>query len=376
LAFSAASTLVMFADEELRSLSRMDAQVKRPARVAREGAYLPELDGLRAFAVGLVLLSHLSHSLLPNGLIGVDIFFVLSGFLITGILLREREATNRIRFGAFYMRRLLRLTPALTLVVAVTLAVGMVLGEPGPYKLVSAAASLLYVMDFVRAFSGYSEVSALGHTWSLSVEEHFYLVWPLLIAPLVAVPARLRALACVAVIALIVSWRAWCAAQGASHDRIYYAFEMRADQLLAGCALAAWCASNGSRLLATATPVWAWAALSGLVATALAEAGESWPSRAFAPVLTSMLSCMLILSLTGRPASLVSKLFSIAPIVAIGRVSYGIYLWHWPLLLEARYLLPDSRMAALLATLASIPIAFASYNFLEKPFLRLKRRFE
>ena len=171
-------------------------------------------------------------------------------------------------------------------------------------------------------------------------------------------------------------WRTWGVRHGFSHDRIYYAFDMRADQLLVGCALAAWLAERSARHPIKVPRYLPELALVILLGTTVAGTGTGWVFRAFVPLVISVASSSLILGLIASPTSVLSRAFSAAPLIALGRVSYGIYLWHWPLLLEARFFWPDSKSAAVMAILASIPIAFASYHLLERPFLRLKRRFE
>jgi peptidoglycan/LPS O-acetylase OafA/YrhL len=335
--------------------------------------YVPALDGLRTFAVGLVILHHISFRVAPGGHIGVDIFFVLSGFLLTGILLRERQSTGTVSIAAFYARRALRLMPALSLLVACELAFALIFGSPDADMFLSSAAAIAYLMDFVRAFSGYSTLSALGHTWSLSVEEHFYLVWPLLIAPLVKLPVRWRAPAILGCAAIIGVWRTYLVMNNASPDRIYYAFDTRADQLMIGCALGtAFAYGLSTRIVNLVQRLWP-VALIGILGITIIGDRQSAVYASVGPTIVAGLSSVLILALLSKE-SLPARVASFAPFVSLGKISYGIYLWHWPFLIYARFY-SDSKILALVAVIVSIYVAALSYRYVETPFLNMKHRF-
>jgi peptidoglycan/LPS O-acetylase OafA/YrhL len=337
--------------------------------------YMPALDGLRTVAVALVLIHHLTYTRLPGGRIGVDIFFVLSGFLITGILLREKDTQGRIDLASFYMRRLLRLMPALAIVVAFSFLFGLFFRNPAENNLGSSIFAITYLMDFVRAFSRYSEISPVAHTWSLSVEEHFYLVWPLMLG-LISTLSRSRRPAAIAGVCLIFAgWRAYLAYSGASFDRVYYAFDTRFDELLAGCALACLMTSDlfAARLLWMRS-LWPIAFFGLLLISVRGDWVEEYRvAAAFLPVIVSLLSCVIIAELASHPTGIAAKVASIRPMVYLGRISYGIYLWHYPLLLDVRRF-SSSKTLALLAVIISIAVAALSYHYAEQPILQLKRK--
>lgn len=168
--------------------------------------YVPALDGLRALAVTLVFLVHTTQHF-PGGWIGVDIFFVLSGFLITSILVAEHEKTGVISLSRFYMRRACRLLPALVAVVCVSLTLAVWLHSQTHDTVIDAVAALLYLADYRYAFMPGAGVTALMHTWSLSVEEQFYFVWPLLLIALLRWSRRAAFRTTLGLIVLVAVWR-------------------------------------------------------------------------------------------------------------------------------------------------------------------------
>lgn len=345
-----------------------------PARTTTRGGHIPALDGLRTLAVGLVLLYHLSARVAPGGNVGVDIFFVLSGLLITRVLLREWNASGRISLAAFYMRRLLRLMPALVVMVGIDTAYELLFGGPDPHFLPDAAMAVLYLMDFVEAFTRYVDWSAISHTWSLAVEEHFYLIWPLLLIGLGPLAARLRMAVVIALTVLLIAWRTHLVLNGASYERTYFGFDTRSDQLLAGCLLALWLDTNPMRALVLGMArLWP-LALAAILAVSFLPIGAGTLVRIGQPVVVSASSCVIILALM-EPRGILPRLASMRLPVLFGQLSYGIYLWHWPILNEVRFH-TGSQAAALAAIIASVGVAALSYRYVEQPMLRLKSRFE
>jgi len=379
--------------------------------------YWPALDGLRAVAVLLVIAYHGERSLMPRGgAIGVTTFFTLSGFLITTLLLRERSSTGRIGLRRFYWRRALRLLPALVTLVAACCAYAAITGE-FDQTLEAALPVLLYVGNWVRTLRDTEGLGLLEHTWSLSVEEQFYLVWPPAVLAAAALVPRARQAEAVLVLAVGGSmaslwWRLqlWdLDAERWSAARLYNGTDAVADQLLVGAALAAGLAiwdrrateplpvpgsrageplpvpgsRAGERLSAPGGAVvggvLAPLALAYLVYVARVQPGGDslandrryleWGSLTFA-----LAAAVVVLAATRAPQTWLPRLLSLPPLVAIGKVSYGLYLWHFPVILAVDHQLPDASTATRGAAVAALTATttLASWFLVERPFLALK----
>ncbi len=294
-------------------------------------AYRPDLDGLRAIAVGIVMFAHLQWPIRRDSAdIGVTAFFVLSGYLITSILVRERERSGRIRLGAFYRRRIMRLGPALLGLLAFALALGLAGLLVTPWQL-AIASSLLYVSNWVQA--GGIAIHPLGHTWSLAIEEQFYLLWPL-----VLVLAWRRALW----IALAVIAVAFAARVVASGYFEYFSTITRVDAILVGC------------VVAFARPRWpTWVAVIGVVALLLT-------SVAFAPEQHDLAIPAAIVATTLVIGGRLPPLGRLAP---VGLRAYSLYLWNTPMMLLFG-------AGTIVAPVMTIAVAEVSYRLLERPVLR------
>jgi len=352
--------------------------------------YWRALDGLRGVAILAVMLFHAHVPLVRGGFLGVDIFFVLSGFLITTQLLREVSRTGSVRFGRVFLRRAVRLQPALMLMLAIYF-LGSLLGLiPGTARVVTTDITivLLALTHWARAFNWLSP-DYLGHAWSLGIEEQFYVLWALVFGALGQSAARRwRVVTLAALGALIgMAWMGLLTKQGASLVRLYNGLDTRAMALLCGCALAGWFHTIRPTRLEALLPAAvdpqvepgnSWATVSGVVALAgllWAILNFEWTHPYMFPwgyMGVALLALVLIASIVQAPDNRLSKLLGMSAIVSIGRISYGLYLWHYPLyrVAEAQgkatgYSLGITMTAATLMTFIT---AWLSYRWVEHPF--------
>lgn len=338
-----------------------------------------DIQGLRAIAVLLVVLYHAGLPGLPGGYIGVDVFFVISGYLITGLLARELARSGRIDYLGFLARRARRLLPAsIVLIAAVSFAAQWVYPDAERKDIFSAAlASTLYVanvwfaVDAVDYLGGAGAQNPLLHMWSLGVEEQFYLAWPLLLVAAAAGKAgatRSRLLAVSGVVAaislvacLLVTWK--------SQPWAFFASPMRAWEFALGaCVVLA-----SDRLEQMSAQTRQACGVSGALAIGL---GAVWlDDQTLFPgawaLLPALGTALVLLSLKSGNDSLLGRWLSARPLVRIGDLSYSWYLWHWPLLVMGAALSPGRgalQVAGLVA--ASYVLAELSYRFVEQPFRR------
>jgi len=344
----------------------------------KEG-FRPDLEGLRAIAVSLVLLYHAAVPGFGGGYVGVDVFFVLSGFLITGLLLRELRATGTISLPSFYARRLRRLLPAVALLILVTVVASILVLSPlraGDVAADGVAASL-YASNLRFAFQAtdylQSELapSPLLHLWSLGVEEQFYLFWPaLLLIVTRAGSHRVRRVGIVAAAVVVASFALSLWLTTASAPWAFFSLPSRAWELGIGALLAIG-AARLARLPRAAAAGAGWLGLSMIGASGLII-DTSTPFPGMAALLPTVGTALAMLPGMRRPADGPALLLGWRPARFLGRISYSLYLWHWPLLV-----LPTAVAAGTLPLpvrvglmLAAIPIAYASVRWLEDPIRR------
>lgn len=360
-------------------------QTGRRPNARTRPVHWPALDGVRALAVAAVVVYHARPAWLPGGFMGVDVFFVLSGFLITSLLLREQHATGRIGLRAFWARRARRLLPALYLLLGLILAWEVGLRLAGATSLRwDALAALGYATNWFLIghqqsyFAAFSAPDALQHLWSLAVEEQFYVVWPL-----VCVAGLLRRRgALLAVCAAAAASTLLCAALYnpiGDPSRVYYGTDTHSTGLLIGAALAVLYANAWPRVkrthrpsrraLLTAASV-ALLALSGLLLGFLLMA-ETQPLVYRGGLSLMALAAAVLLGVLLHPAGhIAAAVFAWRPLRWIGVRSYGIYLWHWPVLvLSSPHGDPGSSPPALLVmqALAAVGLAALSYRYVETP---------
>ena len=331
--------------------------------------YRAEIDGLRAIAVLPVILFHAGQPAFAGGYVGVDVFFVISGFLITGILLREHEL-GTASVAVFYERRARRILPALFAVIVATLPFAW--AWMMPHQLEAFARSLIVVPLFVpnvlfwretSYFAPASELKPLLHTWSLGVEEQFYFIFPLVL-PLLLRRGRLSMP--ILALGLVASFVLCEWAARAQPNANFYLLPTRAWELLIGAFAAVWSHRRTHELPAAASDTLAAVGLLTVVAATLNyDDATPYPSRW---TLLPTIGTALVILGTARQGY-TARLLSLPPLVGIGRLSYGIYLWHFPVLAFARLRatapLTDDQ-ALLLLPLITL-LAIASYFVIERP---------
>jgi peptidoglycan/LPS O-acetylase OafA/YrhL len=360
-------------------------------------AYLPALDGMRACAVLAVMMFHGGIPHMDGGFMGVDAFFVLSGFLITSLLIGEWRQSLTIRLGAFWARRARRLLPALLLMLLFVAFFAAVIAPKGTYGALrlDALATLLYVSNwhFILVNSNYfnetSASSPLLHTWSLAVEEQFYVIWPLVVLGVLHFTRSLRALfalCCAAAVASAI-WMYHLYDGGLNTNRAYLGTDTRSQCLFIGCALAVGLVLLTQRhheegrlakgeLWRPETPtglmlcgVLGVVGAAGAVALwVLTTSTSTFPySGGFFLIGLSVAS--VILAAVAAPRSVVPRLLSVAPIRYVGRISYGLYIWHWPIFIW----LDHSRTGLYgyelfgLRVLVTFAVSVVSFQLVERP---------
>jgi len=341
------------------------------------GEFRSDIEGLRAISIFVVVLYHAKITLFSGGFVGVDVFFVISGFLITGLLLREIERYHRIDLVAFWARRARRLLPNAVLVLATTLLVTMVLfplaqREANTRDVISA---LLYFSNYrfaeraVDYFDQDVQGSAVLHFWSLSVEEQFYIGWPLLligVAWLYGTHSNRRALwtligiGCTS-FSLSLFWMT------KSQPDAFFHTEARIWELAVGALLAA-AYGRIVRLRPIIHSILAWIGLSGIVVS-VTMFDDSLVYPGFWAIIPVVSTAAVIAG--GSAGKLSPKnVLTLPPLQWLGRRSYSVYLWHWPLMVILPYALPGLPHANLIAVALVLPIAAAAFSFLEEPIRR------
>ena len=386
------------------------AKTAVPAGLSARGVRLPRmpgLDGLRALAVVAVLLYHAGLGWMPGGFLGVEVFFVISGYLITALLVTEWRRRGRIDLAAFWMRRARRLLPALYLVVVATLAYA-VLFLPGEVAGLrgDALSAFGYFTNWYLIFGNESYFEAMGrpsllrHLWSLAVEEQFYLLWPPIVAVGISFGARRWRLRRLMFVSLAVAGASALLMSalyepGIDPSRIYYGTDTRATGLLFGAALAfVWrpgerasrdaCArlrTRGARPAGRFRRRWGWmrpalldvvglAALAGLVAFCL-RLGEFQPLLYKGGFAAVGLTTAALVAVVAHPQARVGTLLlGWRPLRWVGERSYGIYLWHWPVFMVTRPGLDvplDGAQLLVLRLAVTILLAHLSYRYVEQP---------
>jgi peptidoglycan/LPS O-acetylase OafA/YrhL len=348
------------------------------------------LDGLRTVAVAGVFLFHTVTGFAPGGSIGVDVFFTLSGFVITLLILKEYRSTGRLRLGVFYVKRLARLWPALLVLCAVVVMVGLVFPASGwggqEADAIPAAGYVMNLSNF-GAFGFSTGGGALSPTWTLAVEEQFYLIWPVLLLVMLRFWKVRTVAGITAVLAggFLVS-RFFLVSGGASLARIYNGPDTRADELLLGCAVALVLSAirPGSRvhgsLQTGVRRVGPFAGLA-LVLAVFTFKEPTAPGAWFdvfwtvGPSALALLSGLVVGWFVLLPDGLVSRILAHRWLSGPGRdLSYGMYLWHLPVFILLIPLVPSLAVRVPLTAALTVLMAYLSFRFVETPIRRWASR--
>jgi len=343
------------------------------------GAFRDDIQGIRAVAIVIALLAHAGFPFATGGYVGVDMFFVLSGFLITGLLVTELEGTGKIRLGKFYARRVKRLVPLAILVLAATVLATQLLFSPVRSQMISgdviaAAAHFVnwrFSVQAVDYFAPDTVVSPVQHYWSLSVEEQFYLLWPaLLLAATLWLrrsgrsirPALWVAVAVPGILSL--GYSVWYTGQ--SPDPAYFSTLTRVWELALGAALALMPRPSMSRPVAAALT---YAGLGAVVfATVTYDGTTAFPGLA-ALVPTLGVAAIVIAGSNARGLSVPGRVLASRPFCHVGDISYGLYLWHWPALIFAAEIWgPLSLWQGVAAVAVAWTLTEVSHRLVEQPF--------
>jgi peptidoglycan/LPS O-acetylase OafA/YrhL len=369
--------------------------------------YVPAFDGLRALCIVAVIAFHVVSSDRPwleniarRGWCGVDVFFVLSGFLITWIIAREMDQTGSVNLSRFYARRALRLQPTFfTGLLAVTALMFFFNHAKFLGMMAAMPFFLTYSYNFAVAF-GVIQLSSYGQVWSLCIEEHFYLVWPWVLRRCGTRKCLRIALGVVIFVliyrTMLYGWLNWGhlgSPSLGSLDRIYYGTDTRIDAILLGCATALALREASLHAFFQRLADWRWftsaAVVAALIAFAWATGGAfkgGWRGATVGFSLMAVATAAVLLAVLLRPQSLLARGLGWRPMVFVGRISYGIYLFHdplWNALARVMGLgsgrvgtLPQEIVALLVTFFGSVALAWAHFVIVEKRFLAWRARMD
>ena len=349
----------------------------------------PHLDGLRAVAVYLVVFYHAGSAPFSGGFVGVDVFFVLSGFLVTQLLLRDIARRGSIQLGRFYARRFRRLLPAAFVTLVISALVYSAIGSPldvansvGSFKAAFLYSTNWYFIHQSKQYFGANiATNPIQHFWSLAVEEQFYLIWPLALGGAFALTRRLDEAArfrliriAVAVAALVsVAWA--LSLRTTDLNRAYYGTDARAYELLGGALLALVPAlADGARRFRASMRAATTASIAVLLILASSLLDVDAIVRGIGVTITT---CVLLVAIEVADGGLVKRALSTRPIVYLGKISYGTYLWHWIVILVLTQVFRISTIATIaIASLVATSIASLSFEMLEQPVRAFSELFD
>ena len=351
-----------------------------PTAGARGLPHLSGLDGIRGLAALAVVLFHAGVWWLPAGFLGVDVFFVVSGFLITSLLISERERSGNTDLAQFWLRRARRLLPVLALVLIVTTIYAvLVLQETLSQHLHEVLMAAIYVTNWdqiirgVSYFEMFERPSQLRHLWSLAVEEQFYIIWPVVFTVVLRL-LNLRWLWCIvaAVGALSVIWMVMLFSPGDEPSRVYFGSDARAFTILIGVAVGLYWKPWRRRWSRPAGYLMDLLALAGMAGIGvIMVVGRHWHDWMYPwGLLLTSLAAITLVAFVVRPGSLVGRALDLRPFRWLGQRSYSIYLWHWPVLLALQWefdFAPNTLAIVVAGLVATLILSELSYHLVESP---------
>lgn len=343
-------------------------------------SYIPALDGLRGLAILFVIGVHAQVPGMRGGVIGVDIFFVLSGFLITTLLVKEYNVAHRISLKNFYMRRILRLIPALVLMLSTftVLSLFRIGSDDTKHTFAYALIALFYMSNWYTALS--HEPGLFLHTWSLSIEEQFYILWP--IAFIMLMRLRTPKIAWITLVMGCISWMlsAYMASSGSSVARVYNGLDTRAVAILFGCTLALVLSNQPLLYQALSKIVCRYSRCLVVVIIIffgwiLLYVDDESPKYFWLLGMIALSACALIVDVLMSKSSPIRPLLESRALVGLGRMSYGVYLWHFPIFWVLQRYGASWYVTLVIGSILTFIIAWLSFRFVEQPILKLKIHF-
>ena len=343
--------------------------------------YAPSLDGLRGLMTIGVIVAHVRYPLVPGSILYMDMFFVMSGYFITSLLVRDMERHGAIRYGEFYRRRFARILPPFAVMLAIYLLYRLFFFPKFSDAVIDASLAFAYVANWWRAF-GWPGVAYTGHTWSLSIEEQFYLLWPITLMALsrmLGVSWRLIG-AIVALALAIWIWRIYLTSTGAPFWRLYNGTDTRADAFVAGCALAVFFKlvplgrlPRFERFL----PKLAWPLLVFCLFTTFFFVEFQNPIYYYVGIALCGIvpGALMLIVLLRSSGTILHYIFERPEPVFLGRIFYGMYLWHFPILMimKDQFNAPNL-VRFLIGFPLTVLMATLSYAYVERHFMRTRAK--
>lgn len=341
--------------------------------------YTPALDGLRGLMTVGVIVAHVRYPLVPGAMLFMDIFFVMSGYFITSLLVRDIQRHGAIRYGEFYRRRFARILPPFVVMLLAYLMFRAIFFPPFRDALIDAGIAFTYVTNWWRAFQG-PGITYMSHTWSLAVEEQFYLLWPITFALLVRLcGVSWRLVYVIAAFALAIwGWRIWLTTTDAPFVRLYNGMDTRADALMVGCALGvllklapAGAYPKVERFL----PKLAWPLLVGSLAMMFFFVPFTHPLYYYVGIMLcgALPGAVLVTLLLRSSGTVLHRILERPEIVFLGKIFYGMYLWHFPILMLMKDLTGAPNLVRFVVGFPlTVLMATLSYAYIERHFMRVR----